>query len=133
MPDGARADVQMVRAIVAVPPGERVAVALLSVAVRRADETVVVREMVPLKPPMLVNVTVDDASHEPRAIVTLAGAVMVKSGAGPLLLKMAVSTVSGTGDIEPLVIVTHTPPETLVLEHPVWKVRGVFELVPVML
>lgn len=82
---------QTVRAMVAVPPGERVAVVLLSVAVGPAGERVVVRVMVPLKLPMLVTVTVDDVSHEPLATVRLEGlAVMVKSGTGALLLKVAV-------------------------------------------
>lgn len=82
---------QTVRAMVAVPPGERVAVALLSVVVGPAGDTVVVSAMVPLKLPMLVKVTVDDASHEPLARVRLVGlAVMVKSGTGALLLKIAV-------------------------------------------
>lgn len=80
----------MGRAIVAVPPAERVAVELASVAVSPAGETVVIRVTVPTKPLMLVNVTVDDASHEPRAIVRLAAlAVIVKSGAGVALLKVA--------------------------------------------
>ena len=78
------------RAIVTVPPGERVAVVLLSVAVIPAGVRVV-RVMVPLKPLMLVNVMVDVASHDPLATVRLEGlAVIVKSGAGALLLKVAV-------------------------------------------
>lgn len=82
---------QTVRAMVAVPPGESVAVALPSVAVGPPGETVVVRVIVPLKLPMLVTVTVDDVSHEPLATVRLEGlAVMVKSGIGALLLKVAV-------------------------------------------
>jgi len=110
----------MVRAMVAMPPGERVAVALLSVAVSPADETVVVSVMVPLKPLMLANVTADDASHEPRAIVRLARlTVIVKSGAGPLLLKTAAGAVSVSGVGVPLAIVTQTFGETLVFEQPV--------------
>ena len=124
---------QTVRGMVAVPPGERVTDELLSVAVIPAG-TVVVKLMAPLKLPMLVRVTVEEASHEPLATVRFDGLTAIeKSGIGPLLMKTVVSTVSGTGATEPLVIVTHTPPKPLVLEHPVWKVRGVSELVPVTL
>lgn len=82
---------QTVRGMVAVPPGERVTVELLSAAVIPVAEVVVAKVMIPLKVPMLVMVTVEDESHEPLVTVRLVGLmVMVKSGTGGILLKIAV-------------------------------------------
>ena len=114
-------------------PEERETVALLRVAVGPVGETDVVSVMVPLKPLILVKVTVEDA-HDPPGVVRLEGlVVMEKSGEGTLLLKVAVWTVSGTGIRVPFATVTHTPPLTLVLAQPVWNPRAIPRVVPVTL
>lgn len=90
------------------------------------------RVTVPENPPKLVSVTVE-VPEELRWMLRLVGfAVIEKSGVVPELLKIAVCTVSGSGVGVPLAIVTQVL-ETLVLEHPTWKPRGVLEVDPVML
>ncbi len=90
------------------------------------------RFTVPVKPLTLVMLIVDTA-EEPAVIVMLVGlAASAKSGA-VLVLKVAVCTVSGTGDAVPFVIVTHVFGETLVLLQPVWNPRGIPLVVPVTL
>ena len=69
------------RVVVADAPGASEIIAVLRVAVGPPGETDTARVMVPLKPLMLVRVTVDVA-HEPAATVRLDGlAEMAKSGA----------------------------------------------------
>ena len=108
-------------------------VELADEAVGPVGETDVVSVMVPLKPLILVKVTVEDA-HDPPGVVRLEGlVVMEKSGEGTLLLKVAVWTVSGTGIGVPFATVTHTPPLTLVLVQPVWNPRVIPGVAPVTL
>jgi hypothetical protein len=119
--------------VVAEAPDERETVELLRAAVGPGGETDVVSVMVPLKPLMLVKVTVEVA-HKPAGVVRLEGlAVMEKSGDGAVLLKVAVWTASGTGPGLPFATVTHTPPLTLVLVQPVWNPTVIPEVVPVTL
>lgn len=72
---------------------------------------------------------------EPAVTVWLFGkGVMVKSGCGGPLLKVAAWTVSGAGYGVPFATSTHVVvPETLDGLQPVWKARLVPEVVPVML
>lgn len=111
--------------VVPVPPAERVTLVALRVVVGPDGDMEDVRVMVPVKPLMLVRVMVD-AADDPAWIVRLPGlAAMVKSGAGALVLKVAVWTVSGTGVGVPLARVTHVLGGTLVLAQPVWNPRGI--------
>lgn len=86
-------------------------------------ETLLERATVPVNPPTLVSVIVDDPC-DPRLIASVAGlAEIVK------LPACVGGTVSGTGQQVPFAILTHTPPLTLVLVHPVWKLMTVPEVV----
>jgi hypothetical protein len=91
------------------------------------------RLTVPENPPKLARVIVE-VPEEMRGTLRLVGfAIIEKSGAAPELLKMAVCTVSGLGVGVPFVMVTHVF-ETLVgAGQPVWKPRGIPEVVPVIL
>lgn len=91
------------------------------------------RVTVPENPPKLVSVIVE-VPEELRLTLRLVGlAVIEKSGVAPELLKIAVCTVSGSGVGDPFTMVTHVF-ETLVGGvQPVWKPRGIPEVVPVML
>src|SRR5438445_12313519 len=112
---------QMVRTAGGEPPEVMETLVMLRVAVGPVGETEVVMMMVPLKPLMLPKVTVD-VTHEPGEVVRLVGlALMEKSGKGPLLLKVAVWTVSGTGIGVPFATVTHIPTLTFVVMQPVWN------------
>jgi len=114
------------------PPEETVTLeALLTVG--PDGLTVSAKLTVPVKLFTLVMVTVD-APAEPALMLILLGLTPTTKSGVVLVEKMAAWTVSGSAVSPPLAIVTHTPPLTLVAEeHPVWKVRGVFELVPVIL
>jgi hypothetical protein len=73
-------------------------------------------------------------AEEPRFIVWLVGvAVMVKSGVAPLVLKIAVCTLSGTGVGVPFAMLTHKGGLLVCAPHPVWKPRLVPEVVPMIL
>ena len=110
---------QTVRGIPADIPEDKETLVAASVAVSPVGETDAVNVMVPLNPLMLVTVTVETA-HAPAEIVRLEGVeVTAKSDAGPLLLKVAVWTVAGTGAGVPLAMSTQMLPLTLVPEHPV--------------
>jgi hypothetical protein len=89
--------------------------------------------IVPANPFKLARVIVEVA-EELRGMPRLTGfADIEKSGAVPEVLKTAVCTVSGSGFSVPFVIVTHVF-ETLVGGvQPVWKTRGIPEVVLVML
>jgi hypothetical protein len=96
-------------------------------------ETVDDSVTVPLNPfmPRIVMVKLAD---EPRFTVWLVGvAVIVKLGVAPLVLKIAVCTLSGTGFGVPFAILTHKGGLLVCVPHPVWKPRLVPELVPVIL
>lgn len=92
------------------------------------------RVTVPENPPKLVRVIVD-VPEELRGMLKVVGfAVIEKSGVVPALLKTAVWTVSGTGFRPPFAISAQiVVPETLLEEQPVWKPRGIPEVVAVML
>lgn len=92
--------------------------------------TLVDRVIVPENPPKLARVTVEEL-EELRGMVRVTGFAVIEKS--PALLKTAVCTVSGSGVGVPLAMVTQIPPETLVLEQPVWKPRGIPEVRPVML
>ena len=93
------------------------------------DDTV----MVPENPPRLESVIVD-VPEELRWMLRLTGfAVIEKSGGVPVLLKTAVCTVSGSGVGVPLAMVTHVLGTLVGAGQPVWKPRGIPEVVPVML
>lgn len=92
------------------------------------------RVTVPENPARLVRVIVE-VPEEPRWMLRPVGfAVIEKSGEVPALLKTAVWTVSGTGFRPPFAMSTQiVVPETLLGEQPVWKPRGIPEVVAVML
>jgi len=107
-----------------VPPEVRVTALMLSDCdgALFAGDTVVVRLIVPAKPPMLFIVIVENA-WELRCKDRLAGfADIVKSP----VVKTAVWTLSGTGVKPPFAISTHVVvPATLLGEQPVWNSIGV--------
>lgn len=101
--------------------------------VRFPVRTVVFRLTVPEKLLVLVMLTVD-VPEEPAVMVTAFGLVFMTKSGVVLVEKMAVCTVSGTGLVEPLAIVTQrVVPETLVELQPVWYPIGVPDVVPVTL
>lgn len=89
MPVGVDAVVQNVRVMVAEEPDARVTEVELRVTVGPDGITVVLRPIVPENPLMLVRVT-EDVAHMPGVIEMFDGdALIVKSGAGLLLLNVA--------------------------------------------
>ena len=101
------------------PPNVNVTDAGLMTDVGPDGETEEVRLIVPEKPFTLVRVTVEKAQL-PCWITRSDGLMlMVKSGAA-LVVKVAVSTVSGSGVAVPFTMVTHVVvPDTLLDEQPV--------------
>lgn len=90
-------------------------------------ETLLERATVPVNPPTLVSVIVDEPD-EPRLIARLFGLAAIAK------LELAlVGTVSGTGNGVPFATVTQTPLLTLVFVQPVWKFMTVPEVVAAML
>src|ERR1700756_139992 len=89
------------------------------------------RVTVPENPPKLAMVMVE-VPEEPRGRVRLTGFALIEKS--PVVVKIAVCTVSGTGFRPPFAISTQmVVPETLLGEQPVWKPRGMPEVRPAML
>ena len=117
----------------AVPPEERVVENEVGNKGAFLDgEIVAVPETAPENPFWLAMVIVTVPTL-PFVIVIVEGLTeRLKSGEDVVLLKTAVCMVSGSGFSDPFVMVTHVL-ETLVPVQPVWKPRGVPDVVPVML
>ena len=100
-------------------------------ALRINGETLVERLIVPVNPFWLVRIMFDVPDDPFISIMLGLLAEMAKSG--PVLLKLAVCTVSGSGFMLPLAMVTHVVvPLTLLEEQPVWNPTGI-DPVPVTL